>query len=412
VAKHRRGRYGPRRRGVVAGGLALGVVLGGGLVAAAAIPLAKGPPALALEVPAHDPGATAPLAFPSQGESALAIPTLHVVKASAHQSPVPIASVTKLMNAYVTLAALPITTDQSGPSIVVTSADVAEYRHDVRTGQSCVKVAAGEVLTERQLLDGLLVHSANNFASLLGRLVAGSDGAMVDRMNAAAAALHLTATTYVDVSGLDPSSQSSALDVLHLATDLMRDPTFAAIVRQTSVVLPVAGVVDTFTPYLGKPGVVGIKTGTTSEAGGCDVMAFDASDAGRTVQIIDVVLGQSSTIPGRGLEQAAGRAALVLASSAAHHLGVWRVTTARAPVGTIGWPASGVPVVATSTIELPTFDGEHTSSTAVAGTWGRNQVSAGEPVATVFVTSGAYRQVSQVVAAATLTRPSLWQRLR
>jgi len=413
AAHHRRGRRGPPLRSHLVAGLLIGLILGGGLVAAAAVPLSNAPPELVLSI-ARVPTGTSNgiLPFPVQGESALAIPSLHVFEATKGQSPVPIASITKLTNAYVTLHVLPLTPTEAGPSYVVSEADVTLYHHDFKTGQSCIKVANGEVLTERQLLDGMLVHSANNFASMLGTLVAGSDDAMVTLMNDTANSLGMTASSYVDVTGLDPASRSNAVDVLHLSMRLMHNPTFTEIVRQTSILLPVAGIVSTFTPYLGKPGVVGIKTGSTQEALGCMSMAFDASAAGRTVQIIDVVLGQSSSIPGRDLVAAAGHSALVLASAAAHQLGSWRVTTAHETVGSIGWSASTVPVVAGSTIEVPTFDGVPATSSVTEVPWSANKVTRGQLLATVVVTSGTYRQVSRITAGGTLIRPSVWQRLR
>ena len=408
-------------------GVALGVLAAGGLVAAAAIPLAKGAPTLALVVPPSPaPSTRVPLPFPTQGESALAIPTMHVVAATSNQSSVPIASVTKLTTAYVTLATLPLspvvegqqpTYAQTGPSVTVSAADVAEYHRDVRTDQSCVLVAEGEVLTERQLLDGMLVHSASNFATMLGDLVAGSDDEMVARMNETAQALSMTASRYVDVTGLDPGSVSSAVDVLHIATLLMRNATFAQIVRQPSVTLPVAGTVTSYSPYVGRPHVVGIKSGTTSEAGGCDVMAYDEVVAGKLVQILAVVLNQFSTTPHPAIGvnadvAAAGRAALVLASSAAHHLVPWRVTTARAAMGSIGWPSSTVPVAPSQTIEVPTYGGIPSTATVTYVPWGPDEVLSGQIVAQLAVTSGGYGARTQIAATSTLTRPSLWQRLR
>jgi len=411
VARHRRGRHGPSHRTVLVAGVGIGLVMGCGLVAAAAVPLGTQPPALALTVatsPSDGPDPALP--FPSQGESAVAIPTLSFAEAHNPQVPVPIASLTKLMTAYVTLRAMPLAPDATGPTLVVEPGDVTEYRHELRAGDSSVKVVAGEALTERQLLDGLLVHSADNFAELLARLVVGSDTEMVARMNEAAAALGLHATQYADVSGLDPASRSSALDVLRLAIVLMRDPTFAQIVRQPSVVLPVAGEVTTFQPYLGKPGVVGIKTGTTLEALGCDVLAFDAKAAGHTVQIVAVVLGQSSAhFP---LRVAAGRSALVLASGVAHHLGTWRLETGGGTVGALGWASGGVAVATGRTLEVPTFATTPATASVHQGTWPRNAVPAGEPVATITVRSGAYVEHSTVATTAALTRPSLWQRLR
>lgn len=413
MARHRRGRHGPSSTSVLATGLALGVVLGVGLVAAAAIPLAKGAPSLELSISPtapKDPGLHLP--FPSDGESAVGLALFRRSFVSGPSTPIPIASLTKLMTAYVTLTELPLAPGAQGPSIEVTGADVAEYRHDLRTGQSCVQVAADETLTERELLEGLIVHSANNFATLLARMVEGDDEAMVDAMNATAAHLGLTATSYADVSGFDPASVSNAADQLKLAQLLLEDPTFASISRLTSVVLPVAGVVTTYTPYLGKPHVVGVKSGVTDVAGGCDVMAYDAYLDGHTVQVVAVVLGQRPAVAGRSFLQVAGRAALVLASGTAKHLGIWHVAEVDHAVGAIGWPSRDVPVVSTATLDVVTFDGVPAVAQVVEHPWGQNTVADQQVVATLFVTSGTVHDVSELVAASTLTRPSIWQRLR
>ena len=413
MASHRRGRHGPSHRTLLATGVVLGLCVGGGLVAAAAVPLAKGPPTLVVVIPGTQPAAPALVPpFPKTGESAVAVPSLDWSAAGPVQTPVPIESLTKLMTAYVALAALPLAPDATGPTIEVTHDDVVEYRMDQRTDQSSVKVAQGEVLTERQLLDGLLVHSANNYASLLSRMVAGSDTEMVVRMNATAHSLGMRATTYVDVSGFDPGSQSNAVDVLHLATLLMRNPTFAQIVAQTSVVLPVAGEVGTFTPYLGKPGVVGIKSGLLTEYGGSDALAFDAKRGSDVVQVISVVLDQHSAISDHLNLKAAGRAALVLASATSHHLTIWHVTTRYAAAGVLGWPASGVPVVANDTIVVPVLAGLPAHATITPLTWGSSEVNARKTVAVIVVASGTWHATTHLYTVAALTRPTLWQRLR
>jgi len=401
-------------------GAAVGLVLGGALIAAAAVPLPTGSPQLHLRlVLASSTGPAVDLPFPSQGESAVAIPTFSFEANTPDQQPQAIASLTKLMTTYVTLQHLPLDTTASGPSIQVSSSDVAVYRADVHTGQSNVKVAYGEVMTERQLLEGLLVHSANNFAVLLAELVAGSESAMVSDMNATAVTLGLRSTTYADVSGFDPATTSDAVDQLHLAELLMRDATFARIVHLQSVWLPVAGIVTSYTPGIGSvpgfpvtPGVVGIKSGITSEAGGCDVMAYDTTVGRHDVQVLSVVLGQHVKND-EGLDLgAAGHAALVLSIGAANHLHGWRVTTARRAVGSIGWGSRSVPVLATSTIIVPAFSSVEARTVIIDEPWPTSRVGRGRILATVFVTSGAYREVTTLVAAASLTRASLWQRLR
>ena len=112
-----------------------------------------------------------PLAWPVVGSAALVIPSLGVERAW-HNSVEPIASLTKLMTAYVTLKELPLGLDQTGPCMVVSSSDVATYEQMKLTDQSSVLVSAGESICEIDLLNGLLVHSASNYAVLLANMVA------------------------------------------------------------------------------------------------------------------------------------------------------------------------------------------------------------------------------------------------
>ena len=77
--------------------------------------------------------------------------------------------------------------------IAVAAADAAVYAGDQRQGQSVVKVAAGEKLTERQALEAMLIPSGNNIASLLARWDAGSEAAFAAKMNTRARQLRLAA---------------------------------------------------------------------------------------------------------------------------------------------------------------------------------------------------------------------------
>jgi len=170
--------------------------------------------------------------------------------------------------------------------------------------------------------------------------------------------------------------------------------------------------VTTYTPYLGRPHVVGVKSGVTNEAGGCDVMAYDAYLDGKTVQVVVVVLGQRPNVAGRSFLAVAGHAALVLASAIAKHLGVWHVAEVDHPVGAIGWPSRDVPVVATSPVAIVTLDGVPATTHVAVQPWGENGIALHRVVARLEVTSGAFRVASDLVTAAVLSRPSLWQRLR
>jgi D-alanyl-D-alanine carboxypeptidase (penicillin-binding protein 5/6) len=251
------------------------------------------------------------LVWPSVGSAALDIPFLDVDE-SHNDAVVPIASLTKMMTAYVALQKLPLAIGETGPCHVVSADDVTTYDEMSDIDESSVPVAVGEQLCEIDLLNGLLVHSAGNYAVMLANMVAGSNTAFVADMNHDATALGLSGTHYVDASGFSPHSVSTALDQARLAALLMRSALVRSIVIQTSVTLPVAGQEDSFTPFVGEDNVIGVKSGRTDEAGGCDVMAMTFQDGSTTRVLYAVVLGQR----GGNLLGPAGDAALALADSA------------------------------------------------------------------------------------------------
>lgn len=206
-------------------------------------------------------------------------------------SPRPIASVAKVMTAYLILADHPLVDGSSGPVITVTPADVARYRFDASTDQSSFPVAVGERLTERQALIALLLPSANNIAWLLARWDAGSVPAFVARMNIMAHELGLTATSYAGPAGFNPATVSTAADQVRLAADALNDPAFAALVGTRISKLPVGTVVFNVNGLLGFDGVIGVKTGTSAQAGACLVFAARQQIGARSVLVVGALLG-------------------------------------------------------------------------------------------------------------------------
>jgi D-alanyl-D-alanine carboxypeptidase (penicillin-binding protein 5/6) len=207
-------------------------------------------------------------------------------------TPVPIASVAKVMTAYLTLLKYPLGPGQAGFTMTVTVADVAEEQQRAALAESILPVATGERLTEREALEALLVPSANNIAAMLAAHDAGNSAAFVDLMNATARRLGMGATTYTDPSGFEDSTVSTAGDQLKLARAAMREPVLAAIVDERSVELPLAGLVANFDGLVGRDGYVGVKTGSDRAAGGCLVFDKRIEVAGRHLDVLGVVLGQ------------------------------------------------------------------------------------------------------------------------
>jgi D-alanyl-D-alanine carboxypeptidase (penicillin-binding protein 5/6) len=239
------------------------------------------------------------LAWPIQGEAAVEVEGVGSLGTSGASTPVPIASVAKVMTAYLTLVRHPLPAGGSGFVMRVGAADVEDEEQRAALGESVVPVAAGERLTERQALEALLLPSANNVAELLADHEAGSTGAFVARMNAAAKRLGMRSTTYTDPSGYSSNTVSTASDQLKLAAAALRRPAFARIVDESSAELPVAGRVANYDTLLGHDGYVGVKTGSDAAAGGCFVFARRVTVAGRRLTVVGAVLGQreGSLIP-------------------------------------------------------------------------------------------------------------------
>lgn len=233
------------------------------------------------------------VSLPTAGGSTVSITGLGVIAAGGSQAARPIASVTKVMTAYVILKSKPLEPGQAGPTITITSTDQTRYTAMLNQDQSVLPVSTGQTFTQLELLQGLLVPSANNFGEILANWDSGSTTAFVNKMNAEARELGMTNTIYADVSGFSAGSTSTPGDQLILARAAMANPVFAQIVAMDEVRLPGIGAAETTNEALGQNGVVGIKTGFTEDAGGNLAFAARTNAAGQQIEIIGMVFGMA-----------------------------------------------------------------------------------------------------------------------
>lgn len=239
------------------------------------------------------PGASPKLPWPTAGQAAIEVEGVGMLGTSGNTDVAePIASVAKTMTAYLILKHHPLADGESGPTITVTAAEAAAYAGEVREHQSVVEVKAGEQLSERDALEALLLASADNVAKILARWDAGSVSSFVTEMNKTATALGMTHTTYTDPSGLDPGTESTATDLIKLGGVAMQSAAFRKLVAEQSASVPVQGKITNYNTLLGRYGVIGVKTGSTGQAGGCLLFAATVTVGGRTVTLIGAVLGQ------------------------------------------------------------------------------------------------------------------------
>jgi D-alanyl-D-alanine carboxypeptidase (penicillin-binding protein 5/6) len=232
------------------------------------------------------------LPWPLRGSAAVSAQNLGFIASSGNEQAIPSASVTKVMTALVILEDKPLKRDEQGPTITITNSDVQAYYADVAGNQSVLEVRVGEQLTEFQLLQGMLIPSANNFAETLARWDAGSIDAFVAKMNTRAADLKLTHTRFADPSGADTASVSTATDLMTLGVAAMKQEVFAQIVAMGQALLPVVGIVYNTDHALGQNGIFGIKTGSGFSTGANFLFGATVTVDGKPIVVFGCVMGQ------------------------------------------------------------------------------------------------------------------------
>jgi D-alanyl-D-alanine carboxypeptidase (penicillin-binding protein 5/6) len=159
-------------------------------------------------------------------------------------------------------------------------------------GESLLNLRAGQRVSVRDLLYGLILRSGNDAAYDLARAAAGSEARFVRQMNQRAAALGLSDTHYANPIGLDQrGNYSSALDLAALTRRLLRERAFARIADSREARLrslhPPRRITTINELLEMAPWVTGVKTGHTFDAG----YVLVGSGRRKGVQLVSVVIG-------------------------------------------------------------------------------------------------------------------------
>lgn len=285
--RHLRGRGRGRRQAFLFSGLvgAALLAIAGVTMTVAVTDAVRGPQAEIVPPTGDLPPIAAAAYVVVDGDTGEALASLNA------DQPRPVASLGKLMTARLVLDAGPLEDTATVPPLQIAG------------DESQAGLEPGDHVSRGELLQAMLVASANDAARTLAVDVAGNEHGFVHMMNAEAAAAGLDATRYANPVGLDdPAQHSSAADVARIARDLMRDPAFRRIVAAESMTINGSELPATNDLLGVYRGADGIKTGHTDEAGWC--IAASATRDGRS--IVAVVLGA----PTEQARDAAARALL------------------------------------------------------------------------------------------------------
>ncbi len=201
-------------------------------------------------------------------------------------TPVPVASITKIMTLLITLEAV-----EAGKVSLQDYVPISQHAYNM--GGSQIWLEPGEQFTLDELVKAICVNSANDAAVAVAEFVGGSEPAFAELMNKRATELGMQDTFFVNACGLDAEGHlSSARDVAIMSEALLHHP----------LILEYSGIwTDTLrngetqlvntNKLLNKyDGITGLKTGTTSKAGVC----ISATATREGTSLIAVVLGSNS----------------------------------------------------------------------------------------------------------------------
>ncbi len=183
------------------------------------------------------------------------------------------ASTTKLMTALLTV-------ENTSPEDIISFSRTAV--NSLPPGSSHIGMRAGESLTVKDCLYGLLLPSANEVANALAEHISGSISSFVSLMNTRAEELGLINTHFSNPNGLhEDSHYSCAYDLAMILKQCIQNPTFLEVASRPTYVrepdellnkrIPMASTNDMQRPNRAyyDPDVVCGKTGWTEQAGRC-----------------------------------------------------------------------------------------------------------------------------------------------
>jgi D-alanyl-D-alanine carboxypeptidase (penicillin-binding protein 5/6) len=349
------------------------------------------------------------LAWPDYGQAAIGAAGYGLLARHNTDTALPTASVIKIVTALSVLQKHPLARGEAGPTLTITQQDVDSYQWYITHHGSVLPVRVGQKLSERQALDALLLRSANNMADTLARWAFGSH----DNYRAFATnfvrQLGMSQTTIgSDASGFDPSSASTASDLVTLGLKAMSVPALAQIVGQKHADIPEVGTIYNTNNLLGVRNIIGIKTGNNAQDGGAYLFASDYTNrSGKTIRIIGAVMGASDI-------SEAKQDALSLLVSAERNFTTRQLFQAGQTVGTFqpAW-STAAPIKARVASDVTVFGWRgmplHLDVQLASIS---TPVQAGDQVGVITVGTGAQKKtVGKVVLDQSIDKPSLWWRL-
>ncbi len=234
-----------------------------------------------------------PLPWPTYGHSAYGVNKEGVLATSdTSDTPVPIASLAKVITALAILEVKPLKPGDKGPLITITEKDVELYASYLAKNGAVFPVEAGQQISQYDALQAMLMVSANNLSDSLVIWAFGSMDTYKNYANSMVKRNGLTQTNIDDASGFSPLTVSTAREMTTIGMLYMDNPVLKEIAMKQNAEIPGTGLIPNYNSYINNDGAIGIKIGDTDEAKRCFMIAdlIGGDDYDGKISVV-VVLG-------------------------------------------------------------------------------------------------------------------------
>lgn len=359
-------------------------------------------PAATATIRITTPGTSTPtLAWPSGGQQAVAAVGYGQLGANGDQSPLATASIAKVILALCVLQKQPLPLGSSGPTFTMTSEDVDLYQTYVDKGGSLLPVREGQTLTEYEMLEALMVPSANNIADTLAQKVFGGQAKYAAYATNYLNQNGLTQTHIgTDASGYDASTTSTASELTQLGLLALKSPTLMQIAGERFATFPIVGRVQNYDTILGVHGITGLKTGNNDVDLGAFLFTATTRIGNKDVSLSGAVMGADDLA-------SALQNSVTLVSSAQQGFEQVTLTKQGQAVGsmTTAWGQRS-PITTTTALQLVRWKATPLTEKHSV----RTDIHSGK-VGTMQVAAGQAKTVTTLQLEHSLAGPSFWWRL-
>jgi D-alanyl-D-alanine carboxypeptidase (penicillin-binding protein 5/6) len=236
------------------------------------------------------------LAWPAVGQAAIgSVEEGVLARSSTNEKACPTASMAKVITALAIMEKQPFEPGQDGETYTITKKDIESLNAYISEGGSTLPILIGMKVTQYQAMQRMLIASDNNMADILAERIFGSMETYVSYAQNMLKRMRLTRTIVADASGFNPATVSTPSELIAIGIAALKNPVIAKIVAQQQAQVPVVGTIKNTNQLLGINGTIGIKTGTTHEAGSCLLFAARyTSKDGKKRTLVGVIMGDKN----------------------------------------------------------------------------------------------------------------------